>query len=111
MEAVEHKLNAVIQSGDKLLPDTAASGRDVIRHQLSGARTQWNRLVEAAAEHNRLRETQAEAAKEHAESVAQLDTWLTSAQGQLEECLENQPDHLEGKKDKLKALKVDNFFQ
>jgi hypothetical protein len=106
MEAGELKLNAVIQNGDKLLPDTAAAGRDVIRQQLAAARAQWNRMVEAVAERNRLRESRAEAARALADSTAQLASWLTSVQGRLVESSEAQPDSLEAKKDQLKTLKV-----
>lgn len=106
METGEHLLAATIQYGDKLLPETAASGRDVIRQQLTGARALWNQLVEAHSEQKRVRETQAETKRSFIESATQLDTWLANVQHELAECSETQPDSLDAKKEHLKTMKV-----
>ena len=39
------KLNALVESGEKLYPDTAKSGRENIRQQLRIARDVWDSLL------------------------------------------------------------------
>ena len=47
MSEKEHglqKLNAAVESGEKLYPDTAASGREKVRQELRRAKEDWDRL-------------------------------------------------------------------
>ncbi len=39
------KLNAATEQGERLSPDTAASGRDAVRQELRGAKDAWDALV------------------------------------------------------------------
>ena len=108
MEAGEGKLNKIIQYGDRLLPDTAAAGRDVIRQELTIARALWHKLVETFAERKRVQDSEAEAKKACVEDAARLDTWLTAAQRQIGECSEVHLDALDAKKNHMKTMKVSN---
>lgn len=106
MKTGEHRLFTAVQCGDKLLPEIASSGRDVIRQQLASARALWNQLAEAFAEHNRLRESQAEATQAYAEHAAQLNKWLASVQSRAEGQSAVPLDTLEANKEHVRTMKV-----
>ena len=100
------KLNATIQLGDKLLANTAASGREAIRQQLASARMTWNQLCMDVEEHCRRCQERDDAVRMFTESLAQLNAWLDKAENQLAEakkCNVETPDQC---KDHLKTLKV-----
>jgi len=110
MEAGEVMLNKVIQYGDKLLPDTAAAGRDIIRQELTTARSLWHKLGETFAERKRVRDAEVEAERTCIEEAERLDTWLSKVQKQIASQSETQLDDLDAKRNHMKTMKVCDTF-
>jgi len=106
MAVGEGKLNATVQLGDRLLSNTAVSGREAIRQQLSAARMTWNQLSKDVTEHCRQCQKHADAVQVSTDSLAQLNAWLAESQKQLHNAEKHSVEKLEECKDQLKILKV-----
>jgi nesprin-1 len=106
MGAGEGQLNAVIQQGDKILPNTATEGRDIIRQELTKARTLWNKLSKSVTERQQQQQSQAFAAKAYADGIVQFSDGLKSVRDQFDIHNETVPDTIEAKKEHLRTTKV-----
>lgn len=99
------KLSAAIESGEKLYPNTATEGREVLRQQLRRLKQDWDTLYDEVMANQRHLEVNLVQWTSFEESYEQVETWMLSLEGQLNTEL---PLHatLEEKKTQLQAYRV-----
>jgi len=102
----EGRLNATVQLGERLLSSTAVSGRELIRQQLTCARTTWNQLSKDIAERCRQCQEHADTVRMFTDSLTQLNMWLDESMNRLSDAEKCSVENLEKCKDQLKTLKV-----
>lgn len=100
------KLTTVVESGEKLNPETNAAGRDKIRSQLRTAKEVWDTLVASCADLQRKLDTKLTQWSVHREAADQLVQWLSNMETQLHAGSELK-SRLEEKKKALQQAKVD----
>lgn len=100
------KLTTVVESGEKLNPETNAAGRDKIRSQLRTAKEVWDTLAASCADLQRKLDTKLMQWSVHREAADQLVQWLSNMETQLHAGGELK-SRLEEKKKALQQAKVD----
>ncbi|XP_071567068.1 muscle-specific protein 300 kDa isoform X8 [Temnothorax nylanderi] len=75
-EQAEHRLASLTSLGERILPDTSAQGREVIRHELRNARERWDRLAEGITEQQKKQDAQSLQWSSYQETLQQILTWL-----------------------------------
>jgi len=75
-EQAEHRLASLTSLGERILPDTSAQGREVIRHELRNARERWDRLAEGIIEQQKKQDAQSLQWSSYQETLQQILTWL-----------------------------------
>ncbi|XP_018338972.1 PREDICTED: nesprin-1 isoform X6 [Trachymyrmex septentrionalis] len=75
-EQAEHRLTSLTSLGERILPDTSAQGREVIRHELRNARERWDRLAEGITEQQKKQDAQSLQWSSYQETLQQILTWL-----------------------------------
>ena len=99
------KLNAAIEEGEKLYPDTAPPGRDKIRQQLRTAKDVWDSLMGDLTEISRRLDTQRDQWSAYLDSSDQVERWLLEVETWLD-ADDGLKDGLSEKKTKLQNCKV-----
>lgn len=100
------KLTAVVESGEKLNPETNAAGRDKIRSQLRTAKEVWDALIANCSDMQRKLDARAMQWNAHKEGIDQLLRWLSNTEDQLRTGTELKAK-LDEKKRALQQAKVD----
>lgn len=77
------KLNSMIEAGERLYPDTAATGREKIRQELRTAKDDWDSLFSSLNDTQRKVETFLHQWSSYSESQDQLMRWITETEGNL----------------------------
>nr|XP_034172930.1 nesprin-1 isoform X14 [Osmia lignaria] len=75
-EQGEHRLGGLISFGERILADTSAQGRELIRHELRQARERWDKLVEGIAEQQKKQDAQSLQWSNYQETLQQILAWL-----------------------------------
>lgn len=75
-EQGEHRLGSLISFGERILADTSAQGREIIRHELRQARERWDKLVEGIAEQQKKQDAQSLQWTNYQETLQQILAWL-----------------------------------
>ncbi|XP_044734627.1 nesprin-1 [Chrysoperla carnea] len=105
-EQGEQKISSLISSGERLYPETAAAGREVIRNELREIRERWEKLEEGIKEQQKLQDAQSLQWSSYQETLQQTIAWLDS----MEKSLQYDPNswtsnqEVKAKLFKLKAL-------
>ena len=100
-----NKLAVVCDSGEKLYPETSATGRDKIRSQLRTAKEVWESLMNNCSEMQRKLDAKMAQWSVHKEGVGQLVQWLADTEASLQSNGELR-SKLEEKKKALQQAKV-----
>ncbi|XP_017768073.1 PREDICTED: nesprin-1 [Nicrophorus vespilloides] len=74
----EHKVNSLTIMGERLFPDTAAQGREIIRTELRDIRSRWDKLDEGIKQQQHLVESQSLQINSYKDMLQQVLTWLDS---------------------------------
>jgi nesprin-1 len=98
-------LAAAIESGEKLYPNTATDGREIVRQQLRALKQDWDGLYDEVMSTQRHLEINLVQWTSFEESCDQVETWLGNLEGQLQATV---PVHatLEEKKAQLQSYRV-----
>lgn len=75
-EQAEHRLASLTSHGERILPDTSAQGREVIRQELRHARERWDRLAEGISEQQKKQDAQSLQWTTYQETLQQILAWL-----------------------------------
>ncbi|KAL0110413.1 hypothetical protein PUN28_013801 [Cardiocondyla obscurior] len=75
-EQAEHRLASLTSLGERILSDTSAQGREVIRHDLRNARERWDRLAEGITEQQKKQDAQSLQWSSYQETLQQILIWL-----------------------------------
>ena len=99
------KLNQAIESGERLYPNTATEGREQIRQEIRGLRTEWDSLFDELSAAQRKLDNNLVQWMSIDESFGQLDEWLRNTETNLRPELVLRAT-LEEKKGQLQSYKV-----
>lgn len=99
------KLNNVVESGERLYPNTAAEGREVIRQELRQLKLGWESLFDDLSAAQRKLEVALVQWTSFDDSYGQVEHWLRDMESQLEGQLPLRST-LEEKKTQLQNYKV-----
>lgn len=75
-EQGEHRLGSLISFGERILADTSAQGRELIRHELRQARERWDKFVEGIDEQQKKQDAQSLQWTNYQETLQQILAWL-----------------------------------
>ncbi|KAG5889994.1 hypothetical protein JTB14_035906 [Gonioctena quinquepunctata] len=82
-EQGEHNINSLTILGERLLPDTATEGRELVRNEMRSIRERWDRLVEGVREQQKLQEVQSLQLSNYQDMLQQALAWLDSIEKQV----------------------------
>ena len=99
------KLNLAVESGEKLYPNTAADGREVVRQEIRTLKQEWDTLFDDIMSVQRQLEVNLVQWTSFQESSEQLESWLANMETQLKGELPLMVT-LEEKKSQLQTYKV-----
>ncbi|KPJ06864.1 Nesprin-1 [Papilio machaon] len=72
----EHKIGILTTAGDKVLPETAANGREVVRSEIRDLRERWDRLNDSILQQQKEYESQTLQWSSYQEVLQQTLSWL-----------------------------------
>ncbi|XP_078048160.1 muscle-specific protein 300 kDa isoform X4 [Augochlora pura] len=75
-EQGEHRLGSLISFGERILADTSAQGRELVRHELRQARERWDKLVEGISEQQKRQDARSLQWINYRETLQQILAWL-----------------------------------
>nr|XP_033322974.1 nesprin-1 [Megalopta genalis] len=75
-EQGEHRLGSLISFGERILADTSAQGRELVRHELRQARERWDKLVEGISEQQKRQDARSLQWTNYRETLQQILAWL-----------------------------------
>ncbi|KAG7206621.1 hypothetical protein KM043_000301 [Ampulex compressa] len=79
-EQAEHRLSGLTSMAERILADTSAQGREVVRYELRNARERWDRLAEGIAEQQKRQEARSLQWSSYREALQQTLAWLESTE-------------------------------
>ncbi|KAF7272974.1 hypothetical protein GWI33_014281 [Rhynchophorus ferrugineus] len=82
-EQGDHKINNLSLIGERILPDTAMSGREIIRNEIKDARERWEKLAEGISNQQKFQEAQTLQLSTYQEMLQQTLAWLDSTEKQV----------------------------
>jgi len=109
-EQAEHRLTSLTSLGERILPDTSAQGREVIRHELRNARERWDRLAEGITEQQKKQDAQSLQWSSYQETLQQILTWLDTMERAVKQDSSMVWSSLPEIRSKLLKLKVSYIF-
>ncbi|KAJ8930094.1 hypothetical protein NQ314_017138, partial [Rhamnusium bicolor] len=77
-EQGEHKVNSLTLLGERLLPDTATQGREIVRNEVRNIRERWDKLAEGIKEQQKLQDAQSLQLSSYQDMLQQALIWLDS---------------------------------
>ncbi|XP_064211053.1 muscle-specific protein 300 kDa isoform X18 [Tribolium castaneum] len=80
----EHKINSLTLLGERILPDTATQGREIIRNELREIRERWDRLAEGIKEQQKLQDAQSLQLSSYQDMLQQTLAWLDTMEKQIQ---------------------------
>ncbi|KAK2588097.1 hypothetical protein KPH14_004158 [Odynerus spinipes] len=75
-EQAEHRLSGLAAAGERILPDTSAQGREIIRQEIRRVRERWDSLAEGIAEQQKKQDAQSLQWSTYQETLQQTLLWL-----------------------------------
>ncbi|XP_046474495.1 muscle-specific protein 300 kDa isoform X6 [Neodiprion pinetum] len=84
-EQAEHRLAGLTAAGERILPDTSAQGREVIRHELRHARERWDKLAEGIKEQQKKQDAHSLQWSSYQDTLQQTLAWLDSMERTLKQ--------------------------
>ena len=99
------KLSAAVESGEKLYSNTASEGRESIRHELRGLKTEWDDLFDELNTNQRKLDVNLVQWRAIDNTFDQLEDWMKNAMHQLDDEMVLKAS-LEEKKAQLQVYKV-----
>lgn len=105
-EQAEHRLASLTSLGERILPDTSAQGREVIRHELRNARERWDCLAEGITEQQKKQDAQSLQWSSYQETLQQILTWLDTMERVVKQDSSIMWSSLQEIRSKLLKLKV-----
>lgn len=108
-EQAEHRLASLASLGEKILPDTSAQGREIIRQELRRARERWDRLAEGIVEQQKKQDAQSLQWTSYQETLQQILTWLDTMERAVKQDSSTVWSSLQEIRSKLLKLKVGIF--
>ncbi|XP_074030429.1 muscle-specific protein 300 kDa isoform X10 [Leptinotarsa decemlineata] len=82
-EQGEHKVNSLTILGERLLPDTATEGRELVRNEVRNIRERWDKLVEGVREQQKLQDAQSLQLSNYQDMLQQALAWLDAMEKQV----------------------------
>ncbi|XP_043492348.1 nesprin-1 [Polistes fuscatus] len=77
-EQAEHRLSGLAAAGERILPDTSAQGREIIRHEIRCVRERWDNLAEGITEQQKKQDAQSLQWSTYQETLQQTLLWLNT---------------------------------
>nr|XP_050869210.1 muscle-specific protein 300 kDa [Vespula vulgaris] len=77
-EQAEHRLSGLAAAGERILPDTSAQGREIIRHEIRCVRERWDSLAEGIVEQQKKQDAQSLQWSTYQETLQQTLLWLNA---------------------------------
>ncbi|KAJ8984006.1 hypothetical protein NQ317_006860, partial [Molorchus minor] len=77
-EQGEHKIKSLTLQGERLLPDTATQGREIVRNEVRNIRERWDKLAEGINEQQKLQDAQTLQLSGYQDMLQQALAWLDS---------------------------------
>lgn len=77
-EQAEHRLSGLAAAGERILPDTSAQGREIIRHEIRCVRERWDNLAEGIVEQQKKQDAQSLQWSTYQETLQQTLLWLNA---------------------------------
>lgn len=105
-EQAEHRLASLTSLGERILPDTSAQGREIIRHELRHTRERWDRLAEGITEQQKKQDAQSLQWSSYQETLQQILTWLDTMERAVKQDSSIVWSSLQEIRSKLLKLKV-----
>jgi nesprin-1 len=99
------KLNATIEAGEKLYPDTAAGGREKVRQELRTSKDDWDRLFTGLSDTQRKVDSFLMQWSSYADGQDQLIKWMVDTEAALRADVELK-NTLQEKRLQLQNLRV-----
>ena len=109
-EQAEHRLTGLAAVGERILPDTSAQGREVIRQHIRRIRERWDSLAEGIVEQQKKQGLQSLQWSSYQETLLQILTWLDNMERTVKQEASVIPSSLQEVKSKLLKCKVTNLF-
>ncbi|KAL5008450.1 hypothetical protein ScPMuIL_014031 [Solemya velum] len=88
-EAGTAKIHNTVETGEKLYPNTAAEGRDIIRQELRSLREQWDQVCDQLSETGRKLDSCLLQWSSYDENFEQFQKWLLDSEVQLKEDIDH----------------------
>ncbi|VEN42511.1 unnamed protein product, partial [Callosobruchus maculatus] len=82
-EQGEHKVNSLTVLGERILPDTATGGREIVRNEMRSIRERWDKLIEGIKEQQKLQDAQSLQLSSYQDMLQQALAWLDSMEKQV----------------------------
>lgn len=105
-EQGEHRLGSLISFGERILADTSAQGRELIRHELRQARERWDKLIEGIAKQQKKQDAQSLQLSNYQETLQQILAWLDTMERSVKQDSSITWSSLQEIKSKLMKSKV-----
>jgi nesprin-1 len=109
-EQADHRLTALGAAGDRILPDTSAQGREIIRQQIRRIRDRWDNLAEGIAEQQKKQGIQSLQWSSYQETLQQILTWLDNMERNVKHEASTIPSSLQEVRSKLLKCKVIRLY-
>ena len=77
-------MHAALEKGEFLYPQTAAEGRDIVRHELRQLRERWESLGDSLSDTQRSLEVSSLQLSSYEENFGQFNNWLKESQSNLQ---------------------------
>lgn len=105
-EQAEHRLGSLNTAADKILPNTSAQGREIIRQQIRQARERWDNLSEGIVDQQKKQGLQSLQWSSYQENLQQILAWLDNMERTIKLEISSVPSSLQEVKSKLLKSKV-----
>lgn len=107
-EIGESKITNVVTAGERLYPETAANGREIIRNELRQIRERWEKLEQSIREQQKIQDAQSVQWSTYQELLQQALAWLE----QMEKAIQYDPNSSASVQDlKTKLYKLKTLAQ
>lgn len=109
-EQAEHYLGSLTAAGERILPDTSAQGREIIRQQIRRIRERWDNLAEGIIQQQKKQGLQSLQWTSYQETLQQILAWLDNMERSVKLETTTIPSSLQEVKSKLLKCKVKQLF-
>ncbi|ERL91661.1 hypothetical protein D910_08989, partial [Dendroctonus ponderosae] len=82
-EQGEHRVNSLTLMGERILPDTAMNGREIVRNEIRDVRERWEKLADGVVTQQKLQEAQTLQLSNYQEMLQHALAWLDTMEKQV----------------------------